>query len=147
MQIWRELVGSQREPMSKLAQAVEQAVYELRSKRKRTRTEVRVDDEREIEKLDEAITEGTTETEQVKGATMTKAKATKAKSEKKPRVKKEKAAKAEKVALGGPITGVKASGETYVQVQFGDQHMTLSPTSNRTKNRDLFVSALRALLS
>lgn len=80
---------------------------------------------------------GKTKTAKVKTAKVAKPK----------REKKVKAAKAEKKPLEGPITGVKASGETYLQVEFGSGHVTLTPTSNRVFNRDLVVKCIRSLIS
>jgi hypothetical protein len=62
--------------------------------------------------------------------------------------KKKSAERRERAAktISGEITEIKASGETYLQVMFEEGHITLSPTSNRSANRDAVVKALRALV-
>lgn len=82
------------------------------------------------------------EEQPTEGESMTK----KINAKKPKREKKPKAEKKVKAVADGPITGIKASGETYLQLAFGDAHITLTPTSNRQKNRNLVVEAIRALL-
>ncbi len=74
-----------------------------------------------------------------------------------PRMKRASRKKAEKTerkarkvkvgsAISGDITEIRATGERRLQIVFENGLITMTPTSNRSVNRDLAVKALRALM-
>ena len=71
------------------------------------------------------------------------AKKKKTKSKAKSKAAKKPAAK--KAPPSGAITGVEASGETYLKPTFETGSVRLTPTSNRKPNRDVVVRAFKAL--
>lgn len=135
--------------MSRAAQAVEQAVKELKKQSamrptRRTRmNDDEVDGQEEVTAGD-VVEDVTTQTE---GERMPGKKAAKKKSAPKPKKEKKAKAKKSKVQPTGQIVDVKASGETYLSVIFEEGNITLTPTSNRQVNRDVIVKSLRELIS
>jgi hypothetical protein len=56
------------------------------------------------------------------------------------------AAPRKRVPAAGELNSVIAKGETYIELQFTEGQVTLTPTSNRVHNRDLVVATLNKLL-
>ena len=128
--------------MSKLAQAVQRQVDELRATTPQRRRQMAERDEQHAHEGHNSQPDTHNE-----GAALPMAKTKKSAKAKPSRIATTKTKSPRGEAPSGPITGAQMSGEYRVKLTFETGSITVVPTSQRQKYAPLLAAAIRTLVS